>query len=99
MDQHREEHVVCAAISVQIDQRLKAVKKNDPDNEEVDVAVGSEVDDTGLGPAGVEEEDSEGEDETVEVTEEYLMEIDTDNVVIEVVQRSGHSGQLFAKLV
>jgi len=37
----------------------------------------------------VEVEEGEGEEEGLEVTEEYLMEIDKDNLVIEVVhQRS-----------
>jgi hypothetical protein len=52
----------------------------------------------------VELDDAE---EGEEVTEEYLMEIDKDNVVIEVVQQhsnnsissSGGAAQLFAKLI
>jgi hypothetical protein len=52
----------------------------------------------------VELDDAEGEEE---VTEEYLMEIDKDNVVIEVVQQhsnnssssSSGAAQLFAKLI
>jgi hypothetical protein len=54
----------------------------------------------------VELDDAEGEEEE-EVTEEYLMEIDKDNVVIEVVQQhsnnssssSSGAAQLFAKLI
>ncbi len=58
----------------------------------------------------VELDDAEGEEQEEDVTEEYLMEIDKDNVVIEVVQQhSGGGGnnsssssgtaQLFAKLI
>jgi hypothetical protein len=54
----------------------------------------------------VELDDAEGEEQEEDVTEEYLMEIDKDNVVIEVVQQHGNSSssssgaaQLFAKLI
>ncbi len=55
----------------------------------------------------VELDDAEGEEQEEEVTEEYLMEIDKDNVVIEVVQQhsnnssssSSGAAQLFAKLI
>jgi hypothetical protein len=54
----------------------------------------------------VELDDAEGEEGEEEVTEEYLMEIDKDNVVIEVVQQhsggggnSGGTAELFAKLI
>ena len=46
-----------------------------------------------------EEEVMGEEEESLEVTEEYLMQIDTNNVVIEVVQQSGHHGQIVATIV
>jgi hypothetical protein len=47
----------------------------------------------------VEEVNNEQDDEGLEVTEEYLMQIDTDNVVIEVVKHGGRNGQIVATIV